>query len=244
MEFGISIKTYLPAYQYTFCLIIVITRTIMSEETDTSMAVHSQPSLPLPRSDSESTIAASAEHISPNKPRSKPTSHSQHKEAYDPNLDVNLPYRTLTQNANFNEFSSEESSGALPTTSDGAGRLGGIQPSEDSSNEKSRHELVTFLPNDKENPKNWSLMYKWYCTMVVAVTCFVVAFNSSVVTADIIGVVDELNVSEEVVLLSISLFVVGFGIGTTVSSDFLRSYTNNKQVQWHLHLSQRLLAEK
>lgn len=73
--------------------------------------------------------------------------------------------------------------------------------------------IVTFTPGDKENPKNWSKAYKWYCTMVVALTCFVVAFASSVITADIVGVVDELGVSEEVALLSITLFVVGFGVG-------------------------------
>jgi len=49
--------------------------------------------------------------------------------------------------------------------------------------------------------------------MVVAVTCFVVAFNSSVITAGIIGVERSFNVSEEAALLSVSLFVVGFGVG-------------------------------
>ena len=49
--------------------------------------------------------------------------------------------------------------------------------------------------------------------MVVAVTCFVVAFNSSVITAGIIGVEHSFNVSEEAALLSVSLFVVGFGVG-------------------------------
>ncbi|KAH7324986.1 multidrug resistant protein [Stachybotrys elegans] len=75
------------------------------------------------------------------------------------------------------------------------------------------HHLVVFEPNDPENPKNWSKAFKWYCTMVVAMTCFVVAFASSVITADIPGVAREFNVSEEVALVSISLFVVGFGVG-------------------------------
>jgi hypothetical protein len=49
--------------------------------------------------------------------------------------------------------------------------------------------------------------------MVVAVTCFVVAFASSVITADIAGVEREFKISEELALASISLFVVGFGLG-------------------------------
>lgn len=53
--------------------------------------------------------------------------------------------------------------------------------------------------------------------MVVAFTCFVVAFASSVITADIVGVMEEFNRSEEVVLISVSIFVVGFGVGTCLA---------------------------
>jgi hypothetical protein len=49
--------------------------------------------------------------------------------------------------------------------------------------------------------------------MVVAFTCFVVAFNSAVITPDIEGVAKAFHVSNEVALLSITLFVIGFGIG-------------------------------
>lgn len=75
------------------------------------------------------------------------------------------------------------------------------------------HELVTFTVNDPENPKNWSKAYKWYCTMSVAFTCFVVAFCSAVITADLEGPSKTFNVSEEVSLLTITLFVIGFGVG-------------------------------
>jgi hypothetical protein len=122
-----------------------------------------------------------------------------HKESRDPKLDINLPYRTLTERANLEEFTSEKESGeiAIPNPENG----------------KPEYRLVTFLPNDPENPKNWSKAYKWWCTMVVAFTCFVVAMCSSIITADIIGVEKEFGASEEVVLLSITLFVIGFGVG-------------------------------
>ncbi len=127
--------------------------------------------------------------------------HLSHKETRrDPELDINLPYRTMTVEANLEEYTSEKPSGEIDA---GLPRPDG----------KGNYKLVTFLPHDPENPKNWSKLYKWYITMVVAVTCFVVAFASSVVTADIIGVQKEFDVSEEVALLSITLFVVGFGIG-------------------------------
>lgn len=137
---------------------------------------------------------------------SRSVSRLSQKETRDPRLDVNLPYRTLSSDANLEEYTTENQEGEIPA---------GFGP-----NEKTEYQLVTFLPNDPENPKNWSKAFKWWCTMVVAITCFVVAFASSVVTADIAGVQKEFGVSEEVALLSITLFVMGFGIGTIQS--FLR----------------------
>ncbi|OQO09920.1 hypothetical protein B0A48_04275 [Cryoendolithus antarcticus] len=118
---------------------------------------------------------------------------------------LNLPYRTLTTEANMQEFTTETPSGL---------RLREVQSNKTGKTE--RYDIVTFVSNDKENPKNWSKAYKWWCTMVVAVTCFVVAFNSAVVTADLVGVSKEFGVSDEVSLLTITLFVVGFGVGPMV----------------------------
>ena len=78
------------------------------------------------------------------------------------------------------------------------------------------YELVTFKINDPRNPKNWSKTYKWYCTGVVAFTCFVVAFCSGVITADLAGVSETFRVSEEVALLTITVFVFGFEVGLLV----------------------------
>jgi len=76
--------------------------------------------------------------------------------------------------------------------------------------------LVSFTPNDPRNPQNWSSAFKWYCTIVVAFASFVVTFNSSVVTADLPGVSKEFGVSEQVSLLTVSLLVLGFGIGIVI----------------------------
>jgi hypothetical protein len=115
---------------------------------------------------------------------------------------VNLPIRTLTNEAALEEYTEETTNGQIlrEVRSHATGHI-------------ERWELVTWKVNDPENPKNWSKAYKWWCTMCVALTCFVVAFNSAVITADIEGVTEEFHVSEEVALLTITLFVVGFGIG-------------------------------
>ncbi|KAH7134279.1 hypothetical protein EDB81DRAFT_949630 [Dactylonectria macrodidyma] len=144
------------------------------------------------------------------------SSNSQHalsrqvsqKEPFDPHLDIELPYRTLSANANLDEYRIEAPGGSIP---------GPIEPesiagkSGQHDGTKRRYKLVTFTPNDLENPKNWSKAYKWWCTLVVASTCFVVAFSSAVTTADVVGVAEEFNVSTEAALVTISVFVVGKG---------------------------------
>ncbi len=122
------------------------------------------------------------------------------KETRDPDLDINLPYRTLSPNANLDEYRTERPEGEIPGPLEADG--------------EHRYKLVAFTPDDPENPKNWSKPLKWYITMVIAITCFVVAFCSSVITADLIGVSNEFDVSNEVALLTITVFVVGFGVGT------------------------------
>lgn len=73
--------------------------------------------------------------------------------------------------------------------------------------------IIAFTANDAENPKNWSLPFKWYCTSTVAFTCFEVALNSSIVTSDIPGVSKQFGVSNLVSVLTITLFVLGLGTG-------------------------------
>lgn len=132
-----------------------------------------------------------------------PTSGTMHRTYTNHNADlVNLPSRTLDPSASLEEYTEETVSGQI-LKEVRSHKSGKIEP----------WELVTFKIHDPENPKNWSKAFKWWCTMCVAVTCFVVAFNSAVVTADITGVAEEFGCSEEVALLSITLFVVGFGIG-------------------------------
>lgn len=110
-----------------------------------------------------------------------------------------LPIRTLSREANLDEYRKETADGIIPKPN--------------VNNEKSPYKLVTFKIDDPENPKNWPKWKKWWCTLMISLVCFTVAFCSAVVTADIQGVSKEFGVSNEVSLLSVTLFVVGFGIG-------------------------------
>jgi hypothetical protein len=117
---------------------------------------------------------------------------------------VNLPLRTLSNDAYLDEYTQETTNGEM------------LREVRSNNGKIEKYDLVTFKVDDPENPKNWSKAYKWWCTMCVAITCFVVAFNSAVVTADLDGVSETFGVSEEVSLLTITLFVVGFGVGPMV----------------------------
>lgn len=144
-----------------------------------------------------STMSSPADEKEAQKPERSMSDEAEGEDEIDM---VNLPYRTLTEQAGMGEYTRETPSGLQPVQSNKTGRT-------------ERYELVTFKPGDKENPKNWSKAYKWWCTMTVAITCFAVAFNSAVITADLTGVAKTFHVSEEVSLLTITVFVVGFGVG-------------------------------
>lgn len=73
--------------------------------------------------------------------------------------------------------------------------------------------LVVFVDNDKEDPRNWSDAYKWFVTSLLGTICFCVALGSAIVTGDIEGPAKHFGVSQEVIILTITLFVLGFGFG-------------------------------
>lgn len=118
---------------------------------------------------------------------------------------LDLPYGTLNDTANMSEYTEETAGGIIPKRT--ISRLTG---------KEEEHELVTFKTDDPENPKNWSKAYKWYVTMTVAMTCFVVALSSSIITADLEGPAERFHVSHEVTLITVTVFVVGFGVGPLV----------------------------
>ncbi|KAH3674469.1 hypothetical protein WICMUC_003307 [Wickerhamomyces mucosus] len=76
--------------------------------------------------------------------------------------------------------------------------------------------LVQFVVDDPEDPRNWSKSYKWFLTVLLGIICFTVAFASAIVTGDISGPMESFHVSEEVIILTVTLFVIGFGVGPLV----------------------------
>ncbi|KAG8625779.1 hypothetical protein KVT40_006180 [Elsinoe batatas] len=73
--------------------------------------------------------------------------------------------------------------------------------------------IVTWIPNDPRNPQNWSGARKWTITAIVAVAALAVAFVSSAYSGGARQIIQEFGISQEVGVLGVSLFVLGFAIG-------------------------------
>ncbi|ODN79495.1 hypothetical protein L202_03466 [Cryptococcus amylolentus CBS 6039] len=79
--------------------------------------------------------------------------------------------------------------------------------------EKGHGDMIIVEFAEGENPKEWSKGSRWWATITASVLCLAVALGSAMPTGDLPGTAETLNVSNEVIYLSISLFVAGFGIG-------------------------------
>jgi len=77
--------------------------------------------------------------------------------------------------------------------------------------------IVDWVLKDPDDPYNWPRTRKWAITAQLAVTTFTVAFGSSVYAGGLKYVVRDLSVSDELAILGISLYVLGFALGYVLS---------------------------
>lgn len=72
---------------------------------------------------------------------------------------------------------------------------------------------VSWIDNDPRNPMLFPVWKKWCLTQLVAIATLAVAFVSSAYSGGVNEILAEFDVSDEVVILGISLFVLGFAVG-------------------------------
>ena len=73
--------------------------------------------------------------------------------------------------------------------------------------------VVDWIENDPRNPMTWAKTKKWIMAIAVANSVLVVSFCSSAFSGGIQQIMVEFSVSQEVVTLGVSLFVLGFALG-------------------------------
>ncbi|KAB8275177.1 major facilitator superfamily domain-containing protein [Aspergillus minisclerotigenes] len=83
---------------------------------------------------------------------------------------------------------------------------------------------VTWLENDSRNPMLLSAVFRWYLMFLVGMHTLAVALASSAYSGSIIEITQDLNISEEVALLGISLFVIGFAVGPLIWAPLSEIY--------------------
>jgi len=84
--------------------------------------------------------------------------------------------------------------------------------------------VVEWIENDPRNPMTWSKTRKWIMALAVANSVLVVSFCSSAFSGGIQQIMVEFSVSQEVVTLGISLFVLGFALGPLLWAPFSELY--------------------
>ncbi|GAA6029057.1 hypothetical protein JCM8097_001572 [Rhodosporidiobolus ruineniae] len=84
--------------------------------------------------------------------------------------------------------------------------------------------LVTWKENDPENPRNWSMRQKWLQVILASLLCFNAGFSSAIITGGLPEMANAFSVSNEVINLSVCLFVVGFGLGPLFQSPLSEMY--------------------
>lgn len=84
--------------------------------------------------------------------------------------------------------------------------------------------MVRFDPGDPANPKNWSSLYRWYLTAAGSM----LVLNSTFASSAPSGIVGDLEryfgFSQEVAVLTISLFVAGYCVGPLLWGPLSESY--------------------
>lgn len=87
---------------------------------------------------------------------------------------------------------------------------------------------VDFLPNDPRNPMTFSAKSKWSITILQALATLAVSFTSSVYSGAVTSILEDFRPSEEVAILGVSMFVVGFAIGPLIWAPLSELYGRQK----------------
>lgn len=76
--------------------------------------------------------------------------------------------------------------------------------------------LVKWEENDPKNPFDWTMKYKAWITFQLGMLALAASLGSSIISSGETAISKEFGVSQEVSVLSISLYVLGFAFGPCI----------------------------
>lgn len=147
-----------------------------------------------------------------------------------------VPSAFTRRNSDTGSFKTEREQSASRPFSDKDEEDDGAAPASSHANQPSSHpgqpgaeeertDLVDWNgPQDPDNPQNWSSVYKWQAIMMLAFMTFVVSFGSSVWSTATTVTAEQFGVSQEVMILGVTLYVVGFALGPLVFGPLSELY--------------------
>lgn len=83
---------------------------------------------------------------------------------------------------------------------------------------------VSWIPNDPRNPMNFSALKKWSITVIASSITLAVSLVSSAYSGGMSRIVTDFGADQEVVILGISLFVLGFAFGPLLWSPLSETF--------------------
>ncbi|KAF4158046.1 hypothetical protein CNMCM6936_003680 [Aspergillus lentulus] len=72
---------------------------------------------------------------------------------------------------------------------------------------------IAFAHDDRDYPRNWGTLRKWYITFFVSMLNVLTCWCAGGISSGATGIAEEFHVSSEVTTLCLSLYVLGFAIG-------------------------------
>lgn len=88
-----------------------------------------------------------------------------------------------------------------------------VEPPSTQSNGSPDPYMVDWDENEIANPRNWKPSYKAFITFQLGMLAFTGSLGSSIILPAEASIAKEFNVSREVTVLCISLYVLGFALG-------------------------------
>lgn len=76
--------------------------------------------------------------------------------------------------------------------------------------------IISFLDNDPGDPKQLPRWKKWTIVATVSLVTFIAALGSSIYIGAITEIEEEFGISEEVAILGLSLYILGFCVGPLI----------------------------
>ncbi|WVQ68469.1 uncharacterized protein L199_006677 [Kwoniella botswanensis] len=121
--------------------------------------------------------------------------------------------------------------GVAPTGSDAEMGLRALRSREEEDERDQEREekgpdpwAVKFEPGEKINPKNWGVLYRWGLTGIAGLLVLNSTFASSSPSGIVQDMEEYFGFSQEVAVLTISLFVAGYCIGPILWGPLSESY--------------------